>query len=186
MHTYYIYAHMQSDVITTTSSIYSHRPFWEFYYLQVEAGHETLRVQMMGIVGRLNIYAVKGDVNGEGALPNATHFLVKGDAQQGMDILRNDDAACSYVIALESMSSFATYTLAVTLADKILELESGVSVTDSVDVGEFDYFSFTPTGSRVVYINLEVEHGDADLFVSTTHIHPNLDNRCDTLRHEIK
>lgn len=132
---------------------------------------------MMGMIGRLNLYAVKGDKNGGGALPNATHFLVKGDGLQGMDIVRNDDAACSYLLAVESLSSFATYTLAVALIDGILELESGMSVADSVEVDEFDYFSFAPTAGRVVYINLEVQEGDADLFVSTTNIHPNLGNR---------
>ena len=175
---------MQSDVITAASSKYSHRPYWEFYYLPVDAGHETLRVRMMGILGRLNIYAVKGDKNGGGALPNATHFLIKGDGQQGVDIVRNDDAACSYVLAVESLSGFATYTLAVALTDSILELQSGVSVADSVEVGEFDYFSFSPTAGRVVYINLEVQEGDADLFVSTSNIHPDLVNRYDTLRHD--
>lgn len=139
---------------------------------------------MLEGVGRLNMYAVKRNSNDAHnpafALPNATHFLVRGDEQQSMDIIRLDDAACAYVIAVQSMSSFASYTLAVTLADNILELQSGVRVRDSAEVGDYDYFSFTPLVGKVVIIDLEVEGGDADLFVSTQHMRPNLVNRCDT------
>lgn len=159
--------------------------YWRYYIFPVSAGHETLSLRQTTAVGSVYIFVSKCSSQhpeecAAGALPNATHTIIEtwGQITSNIDITRQDDTACSYILGVYTGSQYTAYQLSVTLQDSILALTAGTSVTDEVSQGGFDYFSFYLHGTDMTLrVALLVLSGDADLYISKTVTHPNIENR---------
>ena len=156
--------------------------YWRYYIFPVSAGHETLSLRQTTAVGSVYIFVSKCSSQhpeecAAGALPNATNTMW-GQIDRSRDITRQDDTACSYILGVHTGSQYTAYQLSVTLQDSILALTAGTSVTDEVSQGGFDYFSFYLHGTDMTLrVALLVLSGDADLYISKTVTHPNIENR---------
>lgn len=113
-------------------------------------------------------------------LPNSTYHLAstRGAENDNVDLTRQDDYSCFYMIGVNSLSYYTAYTLSATLSTSTLSLQSGVAVTDHVEKGKYDYFSyFLASADQTMRVTLITLTGDADLFMSTVCKQPNAQNR---------
>ena len=179
----------QSDVmfyVDPSSPQYDSHSYWRYYIFPVLSGHEILQVRLKSLVGSVDLYAARCASKFSSdcvatSLPNMTNYIVTtfGELTDDVDIARQDDQSCSYILAVHCNSYYVAYQLSVTLSDTILALMPGSPVTDHVSKGGSDYFSFALTGeSSTLRIVLQSLSGDADLYVSTHFTHPNAVNRC--------
>ena len=158
---------------------------WIFYIFLVPVGHGTLLVRFRPLYGQQYVYATRCNSThasqcAVSSLPNFTNYIAttEGSYTGDVDITRNDDKECSYILGVYS-SEATVYQLSVTLANTILVLAPGVPIYDTVSQGDDSYFSFALTGDKLtLMIGLETLTGYVDLYVSTNHTHPNFVNRC--------
>lgn len=184
------------------------RSVWKYYQVLVFAGHEDISVRVTTVIGEVDIYVSKcpyqsyecAGTRGVGAeavaghqsfLPDTSAF-VKTSAGMDFDFLtieRNDEASCSYIIGIYSTNIFSQYQISVSIANSVLALQPGVSVSDHVEEHTYDFFSFSfassalatadqdddsthVAGSPRLQITVTPIFGDPDIYISTTNTHP--------------
>lgn len=177
----------QSDVIP-----YDYAVSWKYYQVIAEAGHESIYIHGISVIGNVDMYVNRcpfpslaaclgySGTDTRSYLPNATHYLAStmdesgsGSGQDNMRILRNDPDRCMYIIGVNSRSIYASYDLSVKFETTVMALQAGVPVFDHADPGETDFFSFFLRDSHEkLTLSLAPLSGDPDLYVSTTLQYP--------------
>ena len=173
---------------------------WRYYQVSVQAGHNTLKLRAVDLVGEVDVFATRcpfaqaqqclggahsrdgsGGAGGRSFLPNETQWqwssLDKG-ARDSLSIERNDQGPCTYLVGVEAQSYYSAYSLAYSFEDTVLALQAGVQVQDSVRQGKSDYYSFAmpPQAGASLKITVSRLTGDPDVFVSTVHRWPSPHN----------
>ena len=158
-----------------------------YYIIAASAGHETLRLRKITHAGSNVGFVIKCNSTSRAqcatsAQPSSTHSTHVIDSMTTqLDIERQDDTNCFYILAIQlSSASFTAYQVSATKQNNLLLLQSGISVTDHVDGGGgYDYFYFVPNLMADTTVRLTITFGDADLFISTTRVRPGPGNRSD-------
>lgn len=167
---------------------------WRYYQVLVNPGHQSIDVRATALIGNIDLYvkqcpysnfqcagnfSAHAQGSQESFLPSVLDysFTTNGQGDDMLEITRDDASSCSYIVGVYSSSMFVEYQISFTMADAILQLQPGVSVSDGVEKKGYSYFSFAmPPGRNAVRFILTPSTGDPDLFVSVKTKHPTISN----------
>ena len=117
--------------------------------MQAPAGHESITVRSLNIIGNVDLYITKCNLTtlahcAEHNLPDLEHYITN-TAELDEDVLkihRVDSSTMLYIVGVYSTSFYSAFQLSFGYESSILELQAGVAVTDHVFDKEYDYFAF--------------------------------------------
>mmetsp|Transcript_3149 Transcript_3149/g.4876 ORF Transcript_3149/g.4876 Transcript_3149/m.4876 type:complete len:2519 (-) Transcript_3149:278-7834(-) len=162
-------------------------PQWNFYQINMPAGHESITLRATPLVGNVDVYILRcpyqtsecAGTHGDGAtsyLPTMSSYDVTtaGQEKDFVTVSRNDDTGVSYIVGVMSDSLYAEYHISMSLESSILVLSPGTPVTDHAEKGEYDYFSvYAEDTPQQLSLTLTPLSGDADMYIATDTRRPN-------------